>query len=348
MTFLTERTIPYKTYIKRALVQGLRQTFSEHPDELLQRTKVTLEYPRTEADYPAVVVKFYERQIANMGVSHVQKFKLYDPPVPTQTTADDGTLDDRWYEYRVAYVFDDDSESEASDPLRIANTSATAKYTLSWPAVTEIANYRIYRRSARSPIHVFQDVPVGTTTLVDDGSVAGTALSPLATRLWKHYTWSGDIEFAVYTLSNLDRDLVADSLVQTVTMGDLEAFTNLFYSRINPIDSSTTEAFPGSSSNFVVLQSNKMVGYGESQSPVPWQSEDDLIYQTSYRVGAYGEFYNLPSPPIPFIEAVDTFPYTPGVDELPTGNPSDPGLWPGKPQSQADIDAELEDNPPML
>lgn len=344
MSFTPERTLPYKTYIKRALVEGLRSVFTSHPDLLLQQTKVSIEYPRTQADYPAVLLKFYERKIMNAGVGHSQDLKLYDPPKPTVTSAD-GSLPDRWYEYRVSYILADDEETESSEAKRVENPAGGAHFTLTWPA-GDVVKYRVYRRSAGTPFHVYWETT--DPTYVDNGA-SGTPGTPLGARKFKHYMWSGDFEFAVYALSNLDRDLIADTLIQTIAMGDLEAFTNSFYARVEPVNSPSVEAYAGSASNFIVLQSDEVVGYGESQAPVPWGSEDDLIYQTSYRIGAYGEFYNLPGRPRPFVEHADLFPYEPGRDVLPTGDPDDDGIWvPAKPTSQADIDAELADDPPLF
>lgn len=344
MSFTPERTLPYKTYIKRSLVEGLRSVFASHPDPLLQHTKVSIEYPRTQADYPAVLLKFYERKIMNAGVGHYQDLKLYDPPKPTVASAS-GSLTDRWYEYRVSYILASGEETESSESVRVENPTGGAQFTLTWPA-GDVVKYRVYRRSATVPFHVYWETT--SPTFLDTGT-SGTTGTPLGSRKFKHYMWSGDFEFAVYALSNLDRDLIADTLIQTIAMGDLEAFTNSFYARVQPVVSPAAEAYAGSASNFVVLQSDEVVGYGESQAPVPWGSEDDLIYQTSYRVGAYGEFYNLPGMPRPFIEQTDSLPYEPGRDVLPTGDPDDEGIWvPAKPTSQADIDAELADDPPLF
>jgi len=63
-------TIRYKTFVKQTVVSALRTVFTNHPDAILASTKTTIDFPFTEAEYPAVVVRFYERTIKNAGVGH--------------------------------------------------------------------------------------------------------------------------------------------------------------------------------------------------------------------------------------------------------------------------------------
>ena len=60
MNYLPQETIRYSTYIKTAVTEALREPFANHIDDLLQTTNVGIEYPKTQVDYPAVLVKFYE------------------------------------------------------------------------------------------------------------------------------------------------------------------------------------------------------------------------------------------------------------------------------------------------
>jgi hypothetical protein len=118
---------------------------------------------------------------------------------------------------------------------------------------------------------------------------------------FKHYFYKGDIELGIYTLSALDRDLVADTLVQTIAMGDLSSYTNQFFNRIYPPNS---DEFPDSIGHFININSDKITGFGETQTSVPWDSEDDLVYNISYRVEVFGEFYSLP-PDLPYSYVTD-------------------------------------------
>jgi len=230
MNYLPQQTIKYKTYIKTAAVDALRDVFDHHVDEHLARTKVTIDFPRTESDYPSVIVRFFEKEIINAGIGHEELIQLSNA----------------------------------------------------------------------------------------DGSYAGTFK-------FKHYFYKGDIELATYSLSSLDRDLITDSLVQTIAMGDLEAYTNRFFSRIY---TSNQQQYPDSASHYININSDNIMGFGETQQNVPWQSEDDLLYLSNYRIPVFGEFYSLPPDlPAPFIEQVLAYPYLEGPEEVPTGDVGDGGEW---------------------
>src|SRR5215213_1406981 len=63
-------TSRYKTYLKEAIVEALAGAFAGHPDELLRRTQVVIDFPMTEAEYPAIVVRFFGRAVNQAGVAH--------------------------------------------------------------------------------------------------------------------------------------------------------------------------------------------------------------------------------------------------------------------------------------
>jgi hypothetical protein len=223
---LTERTVPYKTWIKQSLVEALQRVFNAHVDELLTSTHVGIEYPTTKARYPAIVVRFFERDINNAGIGHDEILTV------------DG-LDFRF----------------------------------------------------------------------------------------KHYFYSGDIEFAIHALSSYDRDLISDSLVQILGMGDLTEYTNHFYDRIYEDEFSE---YPKAMYNYINLNVDRISGFGETQTPAPWQPEDQLVYQTSYRVGIAGEFYSLPpeeQDAVGYVERVDQFPYIEDLEPIPEGNAEDDTPW---------------------
>lgn len=230
---LPEYTIKYKTYVKTALVEALRGVFQNHKDKLIARTKVTLDYPREDAELPAVIVRFHERDIRNMGVGHEEHISVTKP---------DGTPDPASGVYRFA-----------------------------------------------------------------------------------HSLYHADVEYAILALSSYDRDLVSDTIVQTVMMGRLEAYTNRFFERIYPDEREAQ--YPDSIWHYININSDLLNGSGETQAPVPWESEDDLIYETSYRTQAMGEFYSVP-PELPkeYVSNVLLFPYIGGLEAIPKGE-SATNLW---------------------
>ena len=138
-------------------------------------------------------------------------------------------------------------------------------------------------------------------------------------KIWrfKHYFYNGDLEFVIYALSSLDRDLIADTIVQTLAMGNLSDYTNNFFNRIYPPN---TSDIPDSAGHYININTDRINGFAENQSPVPWQSEDDLIYSVSYRSAVWGEFYSLPPEvPLALVEQVFLYPYIDG-DDLPIGS----------------------------
>lgn len=235
---LSEKTVPYKTWVKQSVVEALRRTFNAHPDKLLQETNVTIEYPNEEAKYPAIVVRFFERDISNAGISHYEVLEINGSP----------------------YKF-------------------------------------------------------------------------------QHYFYTGDLEFAIHALTSVDRDLLADSLVQTLGMGDLSEWTANFFNRIY-VDEFTQ--FPKGEYNHINVNSDKLQGFGETQNIAPWNPEDVMVYQASYRVGISGGFYSLPpaeSASLGYVEEVDTFPYIGGVETVPTGRTDDSSQWTGIASDFADFRA---------
>lgn len=284
---LPERTIPYKTYIKRALVEALREVFTNHPDTMLRRTKVSIDYPTSELAYPSVVIRFFERSVHNAGVGHVEYL----------------------YSRAGSYVLVVKNEGMVIKVESVDDDAVSAKS----------AEYRA----------------LGYTVKIFDQYTG--------VNKYRHYLYDGDIEFAVFALSSLDRDLISDTLVQTLAMPDMAAYTNNFFNRVyfppslTPANSGDYE--PGEW-NYVNLNTDQISGFGETQTPQPWLSDDQLVYQTSYRVGIYGEFYSLPPindvPAYGLISDVKVYPYDTAVgDAIPVSQDGpDAGLNP--PWSQSD------------
>lgn len=325
--YFAEQTIQYKTYIKTVMVQGLRKVFDAHPDPILKDAKVSLDFPRTRSAYPAVIVRFYERSINNAGVGHMENLRE-DYPLGLGAVLDVGTLAPDTYDYRVSAVVDT-AETLASDSTQIS-ADAQGGVLLTWPEVVNATSYNIYRRSPSQPHTVFTTT---TGQFLDDGSSAGVPGSPPMYRPAMQVFWQGDIEFAIFALSSYDRDLISDTLVQTLMMGFMEQYTSALYNGVYGTSDVEAEL------NYINLQTDTLSPYGESQAPVPWHSEDDLSYQTSYRIRASGQTYSLPSTAYRVVESADFYPYVRCVDPLPEGDPDNIAPWIGDgPIDQEDMD----------
>jgi hypothetical protein len=233
MNYLPQRTIKYKTYIKTAVVQAFRDVFKNHIDALLQSTRATIDFPRVNADFPTVLVRFYERDISNMGVGHIEHIEV------------------------------DGADGESKETGHFA---------------------------------------------------------------FKHYLYHADLEFAIFALTSKDRDLISDSVVQILGMGQLEEYTNRFFERIYPIEGQ--EKYPDSIWHYININTDQIKGFGETQEATPWASEDDLIYKTSYRTSVMGEFYSVPPDvPLAWVEKVGLYPYIGVLEEPPTVPGVNPEGW---------------------
>lgn len=157
---------------------------------------------------------------------------------------------------------------------------------------------------------------------------------------YQHRMYKGTIEFDIYGMSSADRDFLSDAVVEVLTMDEVsapgQAFINRFYNNIL--------SYPYGQWHFATLNFDLIQPSGESIKIAPWNPEDTLVYNTSYKVPIFGEFYSY-TPPEPagggFIDEVDVYPYIPNTDPSPpvpsgdyykyTGWPEDERLVPGSP-----------------
>jgi hypothetical protein len=235
--YVPQQTLQYSTFIKRSLVEATREALINHPSATVSGTQVTVDMPRTKSAFPAIVIKFYEREMPNAGVGH--------------------------YEYVLDPDFPEDEQI----------------YT------------KVY-----------------------------------------HRMYKGDVEWSIYGLSSVDRDLVRDALIEVLAMQELTTGGSAFISRMYD-DLNTT---PYGASHFPVLNLDLITGYGEAESMPVWAPEDSLVYSVKYRVPIFGEFYSNIAPvrtSTGFVEEVDVYPWATSVGgEQIDAPPTDPPLG-GDPNS---------------
>lgn len=136
---------------------------------------------------------------------------------------------------------------------------------------------------------------------------------------YQHRLYHGDAEFDIYGEATTDRDLLADALIEVLSMDEVSTpglnFINLFYNELYQT--------PFGEWHFPTLNLDNIEPSGESATMAPWQPEDVLVYLTSYRVPVMGEFYSY-TPPEPLsygpISEVDVYEWP--VDQ--DGNAMDP------------------------
>jgi hypothetical protein len=137
---------------------------------------------------------------------------------------------------------------------------------------------------------------------------------------YMHRLYKGSIEFDIYGMSSVDRDIIADAVVETLTMDEVSTSGKNFLTRF--YDAVATA--PYGQWHFATLNIDLVQPSGEDLKIAPWNPEDQLVYNTSYKVPIFGEFYSY-TPPEPFapgvIEEVDVYPYISGTDPSPAQAP---------------------------
>lgn len=215
--YVQQRTLQYKTFLKRAIAEAMQAAFNGHPDAQLAKTKIGVEYATDMESFPQIIVKFYEKKIDNAGVGHMEW-----GPSPNDPLYPDGPF-------------------------------------------TKFVPYR-------------------------------------------HRIYKGDIEFEIWAKTIVDRDKMADALIEILAMGEVSPMGKNFTDRLYGVMSST----PYGEFHYVTLNTDEINGYGEQAGLVPWMAEDTWSYQTSYRIPLLGEFYSLT--PVEhngegYIDEVDFYPY---------------------------------------
>lgn len=407
-------------------MEALRSVFASHPDSLLRDTKVDIENPMDQADYPAIIIRYYEREIKNAGIAHEEWRETFEQITRTPTftdpfdannasayTIESGTYNnngiltstpfvasptsiniadrietitrvrwngepivigqlfkgDKWIDGSGVYceatlnvdpgkldlqirLRRGTKDEEIVNHLNLNQPISGKDYFILTRVVDDDVTFGIYDvdpTTEAAPINQINfTIPAtdmvnltgngktwlnaysvnASTSFINQYSVNSlTVTLSRAFRRFKHLIYSGDIELAIYALSTYDRDLIADSLVEILAMADLEPWTNQLLQRIYNPDAIVK---PTSIEHFVNLNTDKLGPFGESKQQVPWDAEDEMIYNVSYRVGVMGELYSrVPSTPVfGFVRQVDLYPYLGDLGEpVPNPNPQDPQPW---------------------
>jgi len=150
---------------------------------------------------------------------------------------------------------------------------------------------------------------VGHRELTDDGTGHDQMIA--------HWRFDGSVTFAIYALTNLDRDLLSSAIVNIIAFHGATAGNSRFY----------TEIF---NSEYIDMQlgMDKISASGDQVEDVPWDDPTRKQYTASYSVPIIGEFYALrDTGALVTIDDVEIYPYRDG-QPLPTGStdPRDIGV----------------------
>lgn len=84
--YIPQYTLQYSTFIKRALVESLQAAFNAHPTAQVANANVAIDFGRERWKLPGVIIKFYERELPNAGVGHVEWGVSPQDPNPAAPT----------------------------------------------------------------------------------------------------------------------------------------------------------------------------------------------------------------------------------------------------------------------
>jgi hypothetical protein len=206
----TEVPVAYKTTINRTIVMALKEVFTaSYPDGDFQNLNITTDYPLTEIEYPAIVVKYNEQRVLNAGVGHREYFE---------------------------------------DPF---------------------------------------------------GGL----------REWGHRRFEGNLEFTIYALSPLDRDVLSDALIEILSFGRLDPLQNNFFIRVYGAEGVDVGVL--GLLHQISVNTDEIEAQGEANQIAPWQPEDVLVYTNGYTTECHGGFYNTvrDTDPLGFIQNSTIIPY---------------------------------------
>lgn len=294
--YVAQQTLQYKTFLKRTMVEALQNAFNLYADPTLLKTKIAVDYSSDRADYPAIVVKFYEQTIQNIGVGHKEwgpvedELRLFGKGKLTKGSGVIGELP------TVQDLFPGETEVKGSG---LPQGTFVLK-------IIDAHSILVNKPASQS----------GEENLSFRGSV------DLFTKFieYHHSMYQGDVALEVYGLSSVDRDKIADAILEIVQMGTVGPEGVSFQERIYD----TIGLSPYSDWHFIAVNTDLVSGFGEREEMPPWGPEDQLLYRCEYRVPILGEFYSvtpqLGAGTLDLVREVDVYPWnTVGISDEPDG-----------------------------
>lgn len=109
-------------------------------------------------------------------------------------------------------------------------------------------------------------------------------------RKWNHSRFEGNINLEILALTTLDRDLLADAVIEVLRFGRLDSAMESFFDTLygNPNDPDVELVF-----SQLMLNVDDISGAGNSETLAPWGAEDVHVYETSYTLEIHGGYYNI-------------------------------------------------------
>jgi hypothetical protein len=294
--YLAQQTLQYKTFLKRTITEALQNGFELYEDPTLHKTKIGPDYQTTRANFPSIVVKFYEQQLKNAGVGHME----WGPETDVIELKGTGHI------------------TEGSGEITGLATTQDL-----FPGITEVKgngipkNAIVIRITSESSVLINKNAfETRETTL----SLRGELSINEKFIEYHHSIYHGDVALEIYGLNSPDRDKIADALVEVVQMGVVGEEGKSFQERIYD----TIGLSPYSDWHFIAVNTDLLSGYGDREEIAPWMPEDTWVYRAEYRVPIIGEFYSITPKghkgTLGLVKRVKLYPWsTTGISSTPEG-----------------------------
>lgn len=127
---------------------------------------------------------------------------------------------------------------------------------------------------------------------------------------WNHRRFAGEFDLNIFALSTLDRDILADAVIEVISFGWLTSDLMPFFTTIYQGWGSTEVELLF---NQLYINSDEIDEHGASVTVGPWRPEDQLVYTYGLSVACGGGFYNIvPELSWEYVEQVNIDPYPQG------------------------------------
>lgn len=112
---------------------------------------------------------------------------------PTLVVGPAGTLPIGVYDYAISVVSTLGGETAPANWSSVTTTDASKKVTLTWPAVTNASQYKIWGRTTGFALGLIATVSGSTLTYIDDGSITPTGSVPVEASIDSYYASLGTL-----------------------------------------------------------------------------------------------------------------------------------------------------------
>lgn len=143
---------------------------------------------------------------------------------------------------------------------------------------------------------------------------------------WGHRYFTGTVDMTCYALTTVDRNILADSLINILSFGRWDSSLTPF---INTLWGDPADDYSQLAAMYQLeLATDNIKGGGNGVGPVPWQTEDELLYSKRISLDFFGGFYSAVTEDLSqFVQRIDIYPHITGDPEPETGFTASSKVW---------------------